>query len=55
VLPNLVQMTIFWIVQASALLVLTVPFRWPLVALWAASHFLRAIGLCGSPSRSAYL
>ena len=35
----------FWTVQASALLVLTVPFAWPLVALWAASHFLRAIGL----------
>ena len=35
----------FWGVQASALLVLTVPFSWSLVALWAASHFLRAIGL----------
>lgn len=31
--------------QASSLLVLTVPFSWSLVALWAASHFLRAIGL----------
>lgn len=31
--------------QASSLLVLTVPFAWSLVALWAASHFLRAIGL----------
>jgi stearoyl-CoA desaturase (Delta-9 desaturase) len=37
--------TIFWIVQASAVLVFFVPFAWPLVALWAASHFLRAIGL----------
>ena len=37
--------TIFWIVQASALLVFTVPFRWELVGLWAASHFLRAVGL----------
>src|SRR3954468_12325778 len=37
--------TVFWIVQASALLVFFVPFAWPLVALWAASHFLRAIGL----------
>jgi stearoyl-CoA desaturase (Delta-9 desaturase) len=37
--------TIFWIVQASALLVFTVPFRWELVALWAGSHFLRAVGL----------
>ena len=36
---------IFWIVQASALLVFAVPFRWALVALWAVSHFLRAIGL----------
>ena len=44
-LPNIVQISIFWLVQASALLVFTVPFRWPLVALWAASHFLRAIGL----------
>jgi stearoyl-CoA desaturase (delta-9 desaturase) len=37
--------TIFWIVQASAILVFFVPFSWGLVALWAASHFLRAIGL----------
>jgi stearoyl-CoA desaturase (delta-9 desaturase) len=36
---------VFWTVQASALLVFVVPFAWPLVALWAASHFLRAIGL----------
>ena len=35
----------FWTVQASALLVFAVPLTWPLVALWAASHFLRAIGL----------
>ncbi|MGH7635147.1 MAG: acyl-CoA desaturase, partial [Gemmatimonadaceae bacterium] len=32
-------------VQVSALLVFAVPFSWPLVGLWAASHFLRAIGL----------
>jgi len=37
--------TIFWIVQASAVLALFVPFAWPLVVLWAGSHFLRAIGL----------
>jgi stearoyl-CoA desaturase (Delta-9 desaturase) len=37
--------TIFWIVQASAVLAFFVPFAWPLVALWAGSHFLRAIGL----------
>jgi stearoyl-CoA desaturase (delta-9 desaturase) len=45
VLPNIVQMTFFWIVQASALLVLTVPFRWAYIGLWAASHFVRALGL----------
>jgi stearoyl-CoA desaturase (delta-9 desaturase) len=45
VLPNIVQMTFFWIVQASALLVLTVPFRWTYIGLWAASHFVRALGL----------
>jgi stearoyl-CoA desaturase (delta-9 desaturase) len=45
-LPNIVQITIFWLVQVSALLVFFVsPFRWPLVALWAASHFIRAISL----------
>ena len=38
-------MVVFWTVQVSALLVFVVPFSWPLVALWAASHFLRAIGL----------
>jgi len=45
VLPNIVQIVIFWTVQASALLVFAVPFRWAFVAVWAASHFLRAIGL----------
>ena len=44
-LPNAIQVTIFWIVQASALLVFTTPLRWPLVGLWAVSHFLRAVGL----------
>jgi stearoyl-CoA desaturase (delta-9 desaturase) len=39
------SVVIFWIVQASALLVITVTFRWELAGLWAASHFLRAIGL----------
>jgi stearoyl-CoA desaturase (Delta-9 desaturase) len=38
-------MVVFWVVQASALLVCVVPFSWPLVGLWAASHFVRAIGL----------
>ena len=36
---------VFWIVQASALLVFAVPFSAGLVLLWAVSHFLRAIGL----------
>ena len=44
-LPNVVQITIFWVIQASALLVFAVPFRWAFVAIWAASHFIRAIGL----------
>ena len=35
----------FWGVQASALLVFTVPFTWSLVSVWAVSHFLRALGL----------
>ncbi len=44
-LPNLLQIVIFWLVQASALTVFLVTFRWEYLALWAASHFLRAIGL----------
>ena len=40
-----VSFVIFWVVQASALLVFVVPFSLGLVGLWAASHFLRAIGL----------
>jgi stearoyl-CoA desaturase (delta-9 desaturase) len=36
---------VFWFVQASALLVFVVPFSANLVLLWAASHFIRAIGL----------
>jgi stearoyl-CoA desaturase (delta-9 desaturase) len=36
---------IFWTVQASALLALLVPFRWPLLGLWAASHYLRMLGI----------
>ena len=36
---------LFWVVQASSLLVLFVPFSAGMVALWAVSHFLRAIGL----------
>ncbi len=44
-MPAVLSVVIFWTVQASALLVVTVPFAWELVGLWAASHFLRAIGL----------
>jgi len=40
-----VQILIFWFVQASALVVFAVPFRWAYLGLWAASHFLRAVGL----------
>jgi stearoyl-CoA desaturase (Delta-9 desaturase) len=44
-LPALVQVMIFWTIQASALLVFAVPFRWAYVALWAGAHFVRAVGL----------
>jgi stearoyl-CoA desaturase (delta-9 desaturase) len=42
---KILTVTIFWIVQASALLAFAVPFAWPLVGMWAVSHFVRAIGL----------
>ena len=44
-MPNTVQIGVFWLVQVSALLMFAVPFRWAFVALWAASHFIRALGL----------
>jgi stearoyl-CoA desaturase (Delta-9 desaturase) len=44
-LPSLLQVVLFWSIQASALLVFAVPFRWAYIALWAASHFIRAVGL----------
>ena len=44
-LPSIIQIIIFWTVQASAASVFLVPFSWSLVLLWAVSHFLRAIGL----------
>jgi len=44
-LPALVQVIIFWTIQASALLVFAVPFRWAYVGLWAGAHFVRAVGL----------
>ena len=39
------SIVIFWLVQVSALLVFAVPFAWGYVALWAVSHFARAVGL----------
>jgi len=44
-LLNILAIAVFWVVQASALLAFRVPFAWPMIGLWAASHFLRAIGL----------
>ena len=41
----LVSVSIFWFVQATALTIFLVPFAWSMVALWAVSHFARAIGL----------
>jgi stearoyl-CoA desaturase (delta-9 desaturase) len=41
----IISIFVFWLVQASALLVFVVPFSWESGLLWAASHFLRAIGL----------
>ena len=43
--PTIVQVVLFWSIQVSALLVFAVPFRWAYVGLWAASHFIRAVGL----------
>src|SRR5207248_6860097 len=44
-LLSLISILVFWTVQGSALLVFAVPPGWDLLGLWAASHFLRAIGL----------
>jgi stearoyl-CoA desaturase (delta-9 desaturase) len=44
-LPNILQVCAFWVVQASVILAFAVPFRWAYLALWAVSHFSRAIGL----------
>jgi len=41
----IISIVVFWLVQASALLVFAVPFSWESSLLWAASHFVRAIGL----------
>jgi stearoyl-CoA desaturase (Delta-9 desaturase) len=40
-----VSAVVFWVVQCSVFLIFFVPFSWGLIALWAISHFLRAIGL----------
>jgi fatty-acid desaturase len=40
-----VSVSVFWLVQVSALLVFFVPFTWGMVGLWALMHFSRAIGL----------
>src|SRR6185503_18606675 len=40
-----VSVSVFWLVQVSALLVFFVPFTWGMLALWALLHFSRAIGL----------
>jgi stearoyl-CoA desaturase (delta-9 desaturase) len=44
-LLTIIPMVVFWLVQASVVLVFAVPFAWPLLGLWAVSHFVRAIGL----------
>jgi stearoyl-CoA desaturase (delta-9 desaturase) len=43
--PNIVQIFLFWLIQASAVLVFFVPFEWSYLGLWGASHFIRAVGL----------
>jgi stearoyl-CoA desaturase (delta-9 desaturase) len=40
-----VSAIVFWVVQCSALLIFFISFSWTFLALWAVSHFLRAIGL----------
>jgi stearoyl-CoA desaturase (delta-9 desaturase) len=39
------SVSIFWMIQISALAVFLVPFSWPMVGLWAFAHWTRAIGL----------
>jgi stearoyl-CoA desaturase (Delta-9 desaturase) len=45
VIASTLAIVIFWLVQVSALLVFALPFAWGYVALWAVSHFVRAVGL----------
>ena len=40
-----IDVVVFWTVQATALLALAGPFRWPLAALCLASHFVRMLGI----------
>ena len=40
-----VSAVVFWVVQCSAFLIFFISFSWTFLALWAVSHFLRAIGL----------
>jgi stearoyl-CoA desaturase (Delta-9 desaturase) len=44
-LLNILAIAVFWVVQVSALLAFRAEFSWAMLGLWAASHFLRAIGL----------
>jgi stearoyl-CoA desaturase (delta-9 desaturase) len=44
-LQSAVSVSIFWLVQVSALSIFVVPFTWPMLGLWAVAHFSRAIGL----------
>ena len=39
------SVSIFWMIQISALAVFFVPFTWAMVGLWAFAHWTRAIGL----------
>jgi len=45
VMPRRIRITVFWAIQASAITIFFVPFAWAYAGLWAASHFLRAVGL----------
>ena len=44
-MPAAFAIAVFWLVQASAVTVVLVPFEWSYAGLWAGSHFLRALGL----------
>ncbi|MFN8060623.1 MAG: acyl-CoA desaturase [Vicinamibacterales bacterium] len=44
-IASVLAVVVFWLVQASALLVFATRFSWALVGLWAFAHFSRAVGL----------